>query len=311
MLLPGAGGGPNTDSHDANNPDLPPNALRLLNDLITMPVSFDAMPTACPHRDDATPCCVVAHGTYTGPRVLTASGVYRARVQRVRCKTHGAVWTPLRATHVSTRSCTGDILHGCILDGNYWPRAFRLWQDTEDMLVLERDLRDATADRLCVSLARHSLRPSLSAVAQATLVQALTQFLLETPTRQLLKEILCDYMTSAVAPRVHALAQPLVATQGALLNMDFSACDARQLRPRRRRRALGETRPRQTFGGVTGLDDCLLLPPLLTSGEDGTTKHRLLQECMQLLGFFDPSGFCAHVSHFLSRSPRSQPFFPW
>ena len=56
--------------------------------------------------------------------------------------------------------------------------------DTDDMVVLERDLR---------------------------------------ATRKLLKDLLCDYVSCAVAPRIRALAQPLVAMQGAILNMDFSA----------------------------------------------------------------------------------------
>ena len=37
---------------------------------------------------------------------------------------------------------------GCIVDGNYWPRAIRICQDMNDMAVLEGDLRDVAADRL-------------------------------------------------------------------------------------------------------------------------------------------------------------------
>ena len=109
-----------------SSPLLSLDATSMLDNSVVLDVKFDAIAALCHKHDDAAPCCVAARGTYTGPRLLTSPGVHRARVRC--CRVHNTVWTPLAETHVSTGSCTGDILQGCIVAGSYWPRAFRLWQ---------------------------------------------------------------------------------------------------------------------------------------------------------------------------------------
>lgn len=54
--------------------------------------------------------------------------------------------------------------------------------------------------------------------------------ILQTPSRQLLKQLLWTYAQKRVIPRVPAIASGLIAAFEAVLAIDFSACDARQLR---------------------------------------------------------------------------------
>ena len=72
-------------------------------------------------------------------------------------------------------------------------------------------------------------------------------------------------------PQVPAIAEAVVCTHGPVINIDFPASDSRQLTNKRR------TKPdsRRTLGGVTGLADVPLLPPLFATSERRSTVETL------------------------------------
>lgn len=81
------------------------------------------------------------------------------------------------------------------------------------------------------AIAAHPGRSDLSYAAQQELHRRLMDFLLQTPSRQLLKKLLWFYYTTAILPRVPLVAEQLCASHGALLCVDFGASDCRQIRP--------------------------------------------------------------------------------
>lgn len=177
------------------------------------------------------PCTIHKQGWRVGCRVLTASGVRQAHTQSYKCFTHCRRWNLPVGTTVRTRQVTGDVVGNCIVEPGFWPRALRLFQETEDYLALERDIRATTADALAEAIAAHPGRSDLSYAAQQELHRRLMDFLLQTPSRQLLKKLLWFYCTTAILPRVPLVAEQLCASHGALLCVDFSASDCRQIRP--------------------------------------------------------------------------------
>jgi len=78
---------------------------------------------------------------------------------------------------------------------------------------------------------------------------------------------------------VPSLCENIVASHGAIINIDFSASDARQLTCRRRKQA----NPRRTLGSVTGISDVPLLPPLFARGEKRETVEQLCFAAFHLL----------------------------
>ena len=57
------------------------------------------------------------------------------------------------------------------------------------------------------------------------------QVTLQSPGRKVIKKWFWFYTEKFLLPRLQQIALPLVVTYGAALCIDFSACDARQLRP--------------------------------------------------------------------------------
>ncbi len=74
------------------------------------------------------------------------------------------------------------------------------------------------------------------------------------------------YFNRIVGPVAVPLSRALCRTHGAVLNIDFSASDAKQQAPVARRLAFRSDR-RRVYGGVTGLGDVALLPLLYTTSE--------------------------------------------
>lgn len=124
---------------------------------------------------------------------------------------------------------------GCVRtlrrEPSWWPRAWRLFQETEDYVVLERDLRATTADRIAEAIFQHPQGQSLSGDAKVALHKLVMQLVLQTPGRQLIKQFLWMYCKKRILPRVPLIARPLIAAHGAILCLDCSASDCRQLRP--------------------------------------------------------------------------------
>ena len=115
------------------------------------------------------------------------------------------------------------------------------------------------------------------------------------------------YAQRVITPLLPDLATRVVGAYGAVINIDFSSSDSKQLLPKRRQRvptaktsqAAAQSAPRQlpvrhlkgrlwsgcssvlaapshgrkrTWGAATGLDDMPLLPSLFARAEDASTK---------------------------------------
>ena len=77
---------------------------------------------------------------------------------------------------VETDVISGHMVGTYTIDKSFWPRAWRLFQETEDWLVVERDVRASTCDRLSWDMARRrdgrSLDPALQKALHDSLMQA-------------------------------------------------------------------------------------------------------------------------------------------
>lgn len=125
----------------------------------------------------------------------------------------------------------GDIVGQFFLSGDYGAIALLLFELTESFSALERDLCSRTSTSIIKALRRSD---------------------------QIIKEWLLTYFSRVVTPTVAPLAGHLVPAYGLVLNLDFRACDCRQLRPVSRKRLgsrLGKSQVRRTFGAITGLND--------------------------------------------------------
>lgn len=79
-------------------------------------------------------------------------------------------------------------------------------------------------------------------------------------------------------------------------------------------RQAGKKRLRRTFGGITGLHDTLLMPPMMVDAESGSTQDQMLITCMRLQAQSGcrPLAICVDdVEHsFLTVSRALQAAFP-
>lgn len=146
------------------------------------------------------------------------------------CREHGKSFHVQQATSISTRVITGDVVQCLIVEPSFWTFALRIYLQSESYQMLEREFRATTSARLAAKVRQHPGRDTMTDGMAMSLHKLLLQVVLETPSRQLLKKMLWWYAQRSIFPRVPTLALPLVAAYGAILSMDFSACDCRQLR---------------------------------------------------------------------------------
>ena len=166
-----------------------------------------------------------------------------------------------------------------LIHGGFWSEALTSFQETESYRSLERMLRRRTWSAVVSSVAGHPCRAELSELESMCLYTALCAFHRCTPGYKTIKQWLLLWVDKVLAPIVPQLALKVCSTHGAVGNMDFSACDARQLRQ------VGKLggKAKRTFGGLTGIDDVPLLPDLYAPGEDRENIELLFLTWLSLL----------------------------
>ena len=134
--------------------------------LAVMTLQHADVPTICPHADAETPeaCNIIRRGCRSSGCVVTSQGIFLAQKQMYSCSVHNAKWQfAVRPdSPLETDAISGHMLGDYAIDKSFWPKAWRLFRETEDWTMIERDLRATTADRFSWELSR---RPDANALA--------------------------------------------------------------------------------------------------------------------------------------------------
>ncbi|CAE7377130.1 unnamed protein product, partial [Symbiodinium microadriaticum] len=215
-------------------------------------------------------------GTIKSRILVNSAGCFTLMAERYYCSTHERSWLLPAGNDSRGLSLGGDILGNFLIQGDYWPSALQLFQDTENFSCLERSLRDRTASTLSSAIQKHPLRAVLSDLELTVVRRAALVHCRQCPSAPTQKSWLCHWVANMV---VATLAEHVVLTHGAIVSIDFSASDARQLK-----RARSGRQGRRTLGSVTGLNDVPLLPALFTAAEKKSTVETLLFAAFRILG---------------------------
>ena len=199
-------------------------------------IAFKTFPTECPRRDDQQ-CAIVRHGFKDQMIWVSSAGCRRLCRQRYACNTHDCHWLAPHGAAAASADCTvvGDIIGHFLVSGDFWATAWQLFQDTECFRAVERQLRSCTAASLRQAVCEHMEENPLSEAEKLLVHAAVSTFCSQTPESQTIKAWFMTWFDRVALPAVLPLAAQLCCGYGGVLNIDFSASDARQLRPRRRR----------------------------------------------------------------------------
>ena len=124
---------------------------------------------------DSATCKIIKRGYMDSVRIVTSQGVFLGRRRKYSCHTHKSEWTFPLAAQVTTPKVQGHLLEKVLVDDSFWPRAWRVWVETEDWCCLQRDLRSATSDRISWALRDREDVRHLPQQAQAALHDSLLQ----------------------------------------------------------------------------------------------------------------------------------------
>ncbi|CAK0797690.1 unnamed protein product [Prorocentrum cordatum] len=248
----------------------------------TDPDGNPAVPRACPDagKDDKI-CQIVNQGRQPGPRVLSSVGVRASLCQKCKCKAHGRVWSvPVSACASGGASLSADVVGKLVVTGDFWPSALLVFEETECYEAVRRHVTAATADSMARSLSQHPRLGELSGSERAVLLRAFDRAADLAPDPQTFGSLLSAYANAVWTPLCVDLSRYALAATGAVLNMDFSASDCRQLSCR----ALGGRNQRKrVFGGLAALEDIPPLPPLYCPIENRPQKEKLLLTALTLM----------------------------
>ena len=149
----------------------------IFEDVATLPVEYEAAPDVCPQAadTDSATCKIIKRGYMDSVRIVTSQGVFLGRRRKYSCHTHKSEWTFPLAAQVTTPKVQGHLLEKVLVDDSFWPRAWRVWVETEDWCCLQRDLRSATSDRISWALRDREDVRHLPQQAQAALHDSLLQ----------------------------------------------------------------------------------------------------------------------------------------
>ena len=240
------------------------------------------MPSICPGAEGGCgPCHIVRAGRRPGPRVLSSEGVRRSTCQRYMCRAHDSLWSiPLADCADGRASITADVVGDFLVTGDFWPSVLLIFEETECYEAVRRQVTAATSDFMARALSMHPRISALSSFERAVLLCAFGRAADVAPAARSLAALLSAYANAVLAPMSVSLSRYALAATGAVLNMDFSVSDCRQLSCR----ALGGRAARKrTFGGITGLDDIPPLPPMYCGKEDRPHKEKLLLAALTLM----------------------------
>lgn len=143
------------------------------------------------------------------------------------CKTHGNYrWNLPVGSTTSQANLVGDVIGQWIVHSCTWAWLWQIFRDTESYIALERQVRSAVQASLVAAAARHPSRESLSEEDRQSVHAALMGHIQDTPTYKVMKHWLLTHLTAVFTPAdVCNLCVEVVASHGAVCNMDFSSSD--------------------------------------------------------------------------------------
>ena len=214
----------------------------------------EVLPMCCSASTMAGECDIAPRGWQNGVRSISAMGVHRLRKRRYRCHMHGVEW--------AIADLPGDRVGSFQIRGEYWPGAIWLFEETECFEALRRALEQATQDSVVSTLATHPSRAALTPLEMRVLSAAVAGHADSVPRTQTIAgwivayleqmnhpdAFILAYLEQMNHPDAFILATCLLRTHGAVLNMDFSASDVKQLLRK------GDSTS-QCYRGITGLYD--------------------------------------------------------
>ena len=230
-------------------------------DAVQLHIDFDVFPEKCPEAAAET-CHITRRAKRLSALHVSAQGCRRLVGRRYFCSVHKLWWQSPRGLDSRDCNVVGDRIGHAIVSGDFWPEAWSLFQDTENYRVVEKCLRRRTAARIRRCISQHCFRDKLGHLGSMILHAAVLAFCRSSPGWMTIKSWFMTWLNTRVAPMVPALEATVCGAFGAVASIDFSACDARQLR------RPGTRQERRTFGGITGLGDVALLPDMFAGGED-------------------------------------------
>ncbi|CAK0827053.1 unnamed protein product [Prorocentrum cordatum] len=255
-----------------------PAAWQIYLDATTSVLEAREIPRECPARAGGGACDVSTWGSQLGLRVASSVGCRRALCTRYSFKVHECTWQLPHGPNTVGATLVGDLVGDFLVCGDFWPDALRVFQETENFVALERHLRDLTSRHVERVVRSHNLRHVLSEPEAMILHRALLAHVSKTPDRRTLKDWIRKWVSARVSPLVPHIAMAVCAGHAAVVNMDFSASDCRQLR------AVGlRKKEKRTFAGVTGLGDVPLLPCLYVAKEQRDTVESTMFIVFRLL----------------------------
>ena len=164
-------------------------------------LSAPERPAACPEAVlDSQPCKVCKWGTIKSRILVNSAGCFTLMAERYYCSTHERSWLLPAGNDSRGLSLGGDILGNFLIQGDYWPSALQLFQDTENFSCLERSLRDRTASTLSSAIQKHPLRAVLSDLELTVVRRAALVHCRQCPSAPTQKSWLCHWVANMVAP---------------------------------------------------------------------------------------------------------------
>ena len=197
----------------------------------TSALDFTAAPVTCPKASqEGGACHVKKNGPRTGPLWVSSRGCRRLICQRYWCEQHKARWQAPQGESSIDCPIVGDVLGKYLVSGDYWPEAWRIFQDTESFRARERSLRCRTVATIACDMECRPEKAQLTEAERLLLHRALWKFCDKSPDYKVIKQWLKIWTARILIPQAMPLSEQLCSSHAAVLNIDFSASDARQLR---------------------------------------------------------------------------------
>jgi hypothetical protein len=184
--------------------DLPaPNVQKIFADVATVELAFLAAPSNCPAcvaapACDEPPCRIRLCGKRVAGKFVSSLGVRICIAQVYECVVHSSRWNLPAGRHTQGATLVGDVLGKHIVGGCFWAPVWRLYQDTESFVAVERHVRDITEASIRNAVSQHRLRDSLALEDQRLLLGILLQHCMDVPSRYTLKRWLHQYVSVLV-----------------------------------------------------------------------------------------------------------------
>ena len=248
----------------------------IFSDAVCSRIDYTSTPQQCT-KSDATSCVIIRRGMRRSRLLVSSAGCRRLIGQAYYCKVHHCRWNAPHGESSIDCNIVGDVVGDYLVTGCFWTEALSIFQETENYRTLERMLRRRTWSAVAHAVATHAARPDLSELESMCLHAALHAFHRCTPSYPTIKRWLLLWVQKVLGPVVPQLAMKVCGSHGAIANIDFSACDARQMRQ------VKKGKEKRTFGGITGLGDVPLLPDLFAPAEDRPNIETILLTWLSLL----------------------------